>query len=304
MNTPTAAFIGAGAIGLPMAIRAATVGKVIVVDPVIGRRRLADDAGIPAVAKVSEIPPAQTSIVMVATAPQAEQVILGEAGLAASMESSSVIILMSTIGPDAFRDIASKIPPNGPELIDAPVTGGVTGAVEGKLTIFVAGRPTSIEAVRPTLEAMGRVIEAGDSLGDGQSFKIVNQLLATSQLVVAAEALVFAENLGLDVAEVFEGVRGGAGQSWMLDTYGPRILTAPDDVSAALGIFHKDSTLVKLTAAQSGFRGPMLASAHTVFERASELGVVTEDASAIVDVVREMQSKPSLYSERTVGAGE
>lgn len=284
MNKPSIIFIGAGAIGLPMAIRAAAAGEVTVVDTSDERLSLARQAGLQTASRLADAPAADLAIIMVATAAQLDGVVLGDSGLAARMDSSSVMIVMSTVGPEAVHSLQSKLSKGSPQLIDAPVTGGVSGAAAGTLTIFASGTSNAMEKSRETLESMGRVAQVGNNIGDGQSFKLVNQLLATSQLVVAAEALAFAEALGLDKKSVFEAVKSGAGSSWMLQTYGPRMLEQADqDIAATVGIFLKDSTLVSETASRLSFDGHMLSATQTVLEQAAQLDLINHDASSVIE---------------------
>jgi 3-hydroxyisobutyrate dehydrogenase len=287
VNQPRITFIGAGAIGLPMAIRAATAGEITVVDTSDERLSLAREAGLLTASKLVDAPAADVAIIMVATAEQLEGVVLGDAGLAAHMDENAIMIVMSTVGPEAIRSLQSKLAEKSPQLIDAPVTGGVSGAAAGTLTIFVSGATKAMERSHEVLESMGRVVQVGDRLGDGQSFKLVNQLLATSQLVVAAEALAFAEALGLDKRDIFEAVKSGAGSSWMLNTYGPRMLEQEgQDIAATVGIFLKDSTLVSATASKLSFDGHMLSATQTVLERAAHLELINRDASSVIETFR------------------
>lgn len=287
MNKPRITFIGAGAIGLPMAVRAAAAGEVTVVDTSDERLSLAREAGLQTANTLVDAPAADLAIIMVATADQLEGVVLGDAGLAAHMDADAILIVMSTVGPEAVHSLQSKLPKGAPQLIDAPVTGGVSGAAAGTLTIFASGASNAMERSREVLESMGRVAQVGKNIGDGQSFKLVNQLLATSQLVVAAEALAFAEALGLDNKAVFEAVKSGAGSSWMLQTYGPRMLEqAGQDIAATVGIFLKDSTLVNATASRLSFGGHMLSATQTVLERAAQLDLINSDASSVIETFR------------------
>ncbi|MDR6417507.1 NAD(P)-dependent oxidoreductase [Pseudarthrobacter sulfonivorans] len=287
MSTPQIAFIGAGAIGLPMAVRAAAAGNVTAVDTSPERLAEARKQGLKTAESINSALPADTVLVMVATADQAAAVLNGPEGLYARAGAGSTIVILSTLGPAAMQKLAAERPPAGPMLLDVPVTGGVPGAIAGTLTLFAGGDPEEIERIRPILETMGKVVFAGPNVGDGQAFKMVNQLLATSQLVVAAEALGFAERLGLDTHQVFEAVRGGAGGSWMLEHYGPRILDRkPENISARVDIFLKDCALVDDTAENTGFQGEMTKAARTVLERAVALGLAAQDASSVIEAYR------------------
>lgn len=287
MSTTRISFIGAGAIGLPMAMRAATAGDVTVVDTSEERLAEARARGLKTAASMAGVNAADVVLVMVATAQQAETVLAGPDGLYAQAGKDTAIVILSTLGPAAVEKLAAQCPAAGPVLLDVPVTGGIPGAIAGTLTLFAAGDPDIIMRVRPVLETMGTVVIAGPNLGDGQSFKLVNQILATSQLVVAAEALAFAERLGLDKDKVFDAVKGGAGGSWMLENFGPRMLDRkPTDIAARVDIFLKDAALVSETAERVGFEGEIMAATVAVLERAMDLGLASRDASSVIDVYR------------------
>ncbi|WP_024820743.1 NAD(P)-dependent oxidoreductase [Arthrobacter sp. 31Y] len=286
MSTPKITFVGAGAIGLPMAVRAAAAGTVTVVDTSPERLAEARSHGLHTTDSLSAAPAADVVLVMVATAQQAESVLFGPGGVYETAVPTAVVALLSTIGPAAMEKIASNRPSDGPTLLDIPVTGGIPGAIAGTLTLFSGGDTAAIEQIRPVLESMGNVVLAGPNLADGQAYKIVNQLLATSQLVVAAEALAFAEKLGLDAAKVFEAVKGGAGGSWMLSNYGPRMLSETKDIAARVDIFLKDAALVGETATAAGYKSEMIDATVAVLEKAVEQGLASEDASAVIDVYR------------------
>lgn len=288
MSTPRITFIGAGAIGLPMAVRAAAAGTVTAVDTSAERLAEARAHGLQTSESLAAASPADIVLVMVATAQQAAAVLNGPHGVYATAGPGAVVVVLSTLGPAAMQKLAAERPAGGPALLDVPVTGGIPGAVAGTLTLFAAGDAGAVEQIRPVLESMGKIVIAGPNIGDGQAYKIVNQLLATSQLVVAAEALAFAERLGLDTAKVFDAVKGGAGASWMLDNYGPRMLSADTgDIAARVDIFLKDASLVGETADGAGFEGDMTKATVAVLERAVALGLAARDASAVIDVYRQ-----------------
>lgn len=287
MSSPQITFIGAGAIGLPMAVRAAAAGTVTAVDTSAERLAEASAQGLHTAHSFAPDSPPDVVLVMVATAQQAAAVLNGPEGVYAKAGRDAVVVVLSTIGPEAMQKLAAERPSGGPALLDVPVTGGIPGAVAGTLTLFASGDQDAIERIRPVLETMGKVVFSGPNLGDGQSYKIVNQLLATSQLVAAAEALAFAERLGLDTSSVFEAVRDGAGGSWMLDKYGPRMLNGTTDIAARVDIFLKDAALVDETAQRVGFDGQMIATTVSVLERAVAHGLAPLDASSVIDVYRQ-----------------
>jgi 3-hydroxyisobutyrate dehydrogenase/putative dehydrogenase len=280
----TVTFVGAGAIGLPMAQRlAAEAHTVTAVDPFDAARQRAADAGIEAVADITEAPRSEVVIVMVATPAQLDTLV----SQAAPELSGQSWVIMSTVGPDAVREQGARLAERGAQVVDAPVTGGVPRAAKGDLVIFASGEPAAVEAVAPTLGALGTVRVVGDRLGAGQGIKIVNQHLAAVHIAAAAEALNLAESLGLDKAEVLDLVASGAAGSWMLSDRGPRMLMGTDaPVMSAIGIFVKDTGLVADAAATNGAPVPLLLAAKERFALAAEAGLTGRDDSRVIETYR------------------
>lgn len=280
-------FIGIGAIGLPMALQLKSAGfNVTGVDPFEKQRIKAAEQGIQAEESPESAASADVVICMVATPEQLRTAVLGDHGVIKRMRPGSVLIVMSTVGPHAVREVANLMPPEI-RLLDVPVTGGVAGAVAGSLSLFVSGDPATADEVRPVLAAMGTVIDCGQEIGQGQSYKAVNQLLCSVHIVAAAEALAFAEELGLDPHKVLPAVAGGAGGSWMLSDRGPRMLQGLDaDVTSTIGIFVKDSTLVKDIADEIGFESPLITAAQAKYLAARDAGWGLRDDSQVIQTYR------------------
>ena len=140
---------------------------------------------------------------------------------------------------------------------------------------------------------MGRVRAAVERLGDGQSIKLVNQHLCAVHIVAAAEALSLARSLGLDAAQVLDLVRQGAAGSWMLSDRGPRMVADGDvEVTSAIGIFVKDSGLVKAAGEACGAELPLLEVANERFRRAADAGLAAADDSRVIDTWRAPRVPP------------
>src|SRR3712207_1446221 len=170
---------------------------------------------------------------------------------------------MSTIGPQDVRELANALAERGLRTLDAPVSGGVARAEKGDLLIMAGGPGDLFEELRPVLGAMGSsVAHCGPRVGDGQSVKLVNQLLCGVHIAAAAEALAYAEALGLDPRFVFETIRHGAANSFMLVDRGERMLREEFvPPKSALDIFVKDMGLVRRAAEEQGFETPLAAAA-------------------------------------------
>lgn len=280
-------FIGIGAIGLPMAEQLLAAGfDVTAVDPSADQQARAAARGVRAEATPGSAAAADVVVCMVATPEQLRAATLHDAGVLRHMPGGSVLVVMSTVGPRAVREVAHAAPPTA-RVLDVPVTGGVARAVTGELSLFASGDPTTIDDVRPVLDALGTIIDCGPEVGQGQAYKAVNQLLCSVHIVAAAEALAFAEVLGLDPEKVLPAVSGGAGGSWMLADRGPRMLQGLDaEVTSTIGIFVKDSTLVKDIADEIGFDAPMVTAAQAKYRAAEEAGWNRKDDSQVIQTYR------------------
>lgn len=290
MLRSTIAFIGLGAIGLPMAESIARAGfDVIGVEPSEAGRTRATAAGLRTTATTEGIGDAGILVVMVATAAQLAVVV--DSALEADVGRDSHWVIMSTVGPDAIRPHADRIVAAGGAVVDAPVSGGVARAARGDLALFVSGTPDAVAAVEPVLRAMGEPRIVGDTVGDGQSVKVVNQHLCAVHIVAAAEALALAESLGLDAEFVLDVVGAGAAASFMLSDRGPRMLQGPEaSVLSQIGIFVKDTGLVADAAATASADVPVLAAARERFLRADAAGLRTSDDSSVIETYRTEES--------------
>lgn len=282
----TIAFIGLGAIGLPMASSIARAGfNVVGIEPSPEARQRASEASLRAVASLAEVRELDTVVVMVATADQLSAVV--DTALTLGTVSGSRWIVMSTVGPDAVRGEAERLVDAGARVVDAPVSGGTARAATGDLSLFVSGPVADISAVRPVLEAMGSPRVVGDAIGDGQAVKVVNQHLCAVHIVAAAEALALAENLGLDARFVLDTIGHGAAESFMLSDRGPRMLQGAEaPVCSQIGIFVKDTGLVAEAAAAAGISLPVLEAARECFLRAETAGLRTRDDSSVIEIYR------------------
>ena len=274
-------FIGVGAIGLPMALRIQGAGHRVagidVVDAVIANAKA---SGVDTVRSLSDAPPADVVVVMVATPEQ----LAGVVGSVTQVVPGQLWIIMSTVGPQSVREQGEVLKRLGARVVDAPVTGGVARARTGELVIFTAGAAEDVEAAKPVLDAMGHVRVTDTQIGDGQSIKVVNQHLCSVHLAAAAEALNLARSLGLDPAAVLSLVEKGAAGSWMLSDRGPRMLQGTDvQVTSAISIFVKDSGLVADAGASCGAQLPLLEMAHQRFCKAAGMGLGARDDSRVIE---------------------
>jgi 3-hydroxyisobutyrate dehydrogenase-like beta-hydroxyacid dehydrogenase len=280
---PAVAFVGLGAIGLPMATQLAAGGyRVIGVDPFPAARERAIAAGIEAAASIDAVGDASLVVVMVATPDQLAGLI--DDAVAAGVTPGTTWVVMSTVGPDAVASAAEKLHAAGARVVDAPVTGGVARARTGSLTIFASGASDALAEATAALDLLGTVRVVGDELGQGQAIKVVNQHLCSVHIVAAAEALALADRLGLDPAVVLPLLESGAAGSWMLSDRGPRMLQGTDvEVTSQINIFVKDSGLVADAARGAGADTPVLDAARERYLAAAAAGLGTRDDSRVIE---------------------
>ena len=231
-------------------------------------------------------------VVMVVDEAQARDVLLSPEGAGPAMAPGSVAVLMSTIGPRPAREIAAELGARGVELVDAPVSGGAARAEAGDLLIMVGAPPPLFERVRPVLDAMASTVaHCGPAAGDGQGVKLVNQLLAGVHIAAAAEALAYAEALGLDPGRVREIVRHGAAGSFMLEDRGQRMVDeAWMPPRSALNIFVKDMGLVVEAGLASGAHMPLAGVARDLYRRGADMGLGDQDDAGVIRVLRGARS--------------
>jgi 3-hydroxyisobutyrate dehydrogenase len=222
---------------------------------------------------------------------QTEDVLFGEHGLAATMKPDSVLIACSTMPPKYVKDLSQRLAKLNIHLVDAPVSGGKNGALNGTLTVMMAGDPAICERVKPVLSSFGgNIFSLGSEAGQGSQMKVINQLLCGVHIAAAAEALAMAKLNGLPLDTSLEILKSGAASSWMLADRGPRMVTESfDDVASAVDIFVKDLGLVLDSARQSTFPASMAHAAFLQFIEASSHGHGRQDDSA---VIRNYTAKP------------
>ena len=287
------AFIGLGAMGLPMARNLARAQM-----PVRGFD-LRESAGASLVAAGGEVADsaadccngASAVVLMVVNLAQAERVLFHDGALAA-LAPGAVVVLTATCPPEGVASLAADVQAAGHRFVDAPVSGGVVGAEAATLTIMAAGSDDAMRAAMPLLRAMGsKIVKVGNSPGQGATAKSVNQLLAGVHLAVAAEALSLAETLGLDMDAMLDIVGGSAASSWMLRDRGPRMLQSDPIVTSAVDIFVKDLGIVLEAGREARTALPFAALAHQLFLSVSGRGLGTADDSRVIQAYRSLQGQ-------------
>lgn len=286
-------WVGLGAMGRPMAERVVRAGHRVAGFDVAAAaldswRGLGDASAACAGSPAEAADGADVLALMVATPAQVEEAVFGPHGAAAALRADAVLLVMATIGPAAVEDLAGRLAEQGVQVVDAPVSGGVTRAGTGELLMMVSGPEAARATAAPLLDAMaGHAPVVGQLPGEGQKVKLVNQLLCGVHIAVAAEALAYAEALGLDPEACWDVVRHGAAASFMLDDRGQRMVRgAGGEVRSALDIFVKDLGLVLAAARDTAYPAPLAATAEQLYLAGRRAGLGRADDSRVIEVLR------------------
>ena len=281
------AVIGLGSMGMGAALNLVRKGhEVFGCEIREAAREELITAGGRASANPAEIPgDTEAVIVFVVNAAQADEVLFGPTGCAANLQPGTVILMCTTIAPEAARALDKKITAAGLLMLDAPVSGGAVGAKTGAMTVMGAGSEAAFERAGPVLDAIAtKVWRLGDTPGTGSTVKMVNQLLAGVHIAAAGEAMALGIRAGADPQTLFEVISGSAGSSWMWQNRIPHILDNDDTPLSAVNIFVKDLGIVLDQARALTFPLPMASTAHQLFLAAAANGQGAKDDAFVIRV--------------------
>jgi 3-hydroxyisobutyrate dehydrogenase len=283
-------FIGLGNMGLPMAVNLVKAGHQLRgfdVAPV-GPERLAQAGGAAAGSIADAVRGAELVITMLPAGPHVRQVLAGEDGVFRHAQPDALVIDSSTIDVRTAREMAAEATRRGFSLLDAPVSGGTSGATAATLTFMVGGEQAAFGRAQPFLTAMGRTIVLAGPAGAGQAAKVCNNLMLGISMVGVAEAFVLADKLGLAHQALFDISSKSSGQCWALTTYCPvpgPVPTSPAnrdyEPGFAVDLMLKDLTLATGAETESGSPALLGPAARAAYERLSQMGLGAKDFSVI-----------------------
>lgn len=238
----------------------------------------------------------QTSrlITMLPDSPDVELVLEGRDGVFSALSPETILIDTSTIAPSVARRLAGRAAALGAAMLDAPVSGGDIGAINGTLSIMVGGDANAFATVRPILEAMGnpdRIVRIGDS-GAGQICKVCNQMAIGGALAAVSEGFALARKAGVDPALVRQALLGGFAASRVLEVHGERILTSNYKPGFRARLYAKDLRIASATLAEHGTPAPVSAAVHQLVEALVAAGRADDDYSALATVLSGLAGLP------------
>ena len=270
----TIGFIGLGNMGGPMAKNLLNAGHQVQVFDLVeaSMASVVAEGGTASKSAADAVRGADLVISMLPASKHVEALYLGDAGLITQLDADTLIIDCSTIAPESARKVAAAAAEAGFDMIDAPVSGGVGGAVGGTLTFMVGGSSKALDIARPLLEIMGKnIFHAGDA-GAGQVAKVCNNMLLAVLMTGTAEALQLGVNSGLDPAVLSEIMQKSSGGNWALEVYNPFpgvMPSAPASNDYAGGflvdLMIKDLGLAMASALETGSSTPMGALARNLY---------------------------------------
>lgn len=277
-------WIGTGIMGAPMVRRLLKAGhRVRVFNRTIEKARaLAADGAIVASNPSEAIEGAAMIFTMVPDTPDVLRVI---DQISSALVSDQLVIDMSTISPAASRKIADSLASRGVAVLDAPVSGGEPGAIDGTLTIMVGGTPEAFARAQPILANLGKRVTHMGAAGAGQTTKLANQIAVSLNCTAAAEALLFARQGGLDPARVLEAIGDGAAASWQLNNLGPKMLAHDNRPGFFVKLLRKDLRLVAEAAKEYGLALPALALVSSIYNTAAAMGHDDDGHQSVADAL-------------------
>ncbi|MES2772250.1 MAG: NAD(P)-dependent oxidoreductase [Pseudomonadota bacterium] len=285
-------FVGLGIMGRPMALNLLKAGFDLTV---WARRAESMQALVEHGAQTAAHPAALAAkvdvlISMVADAPDVRQVMLGEQGVAAGAQPGLLAVDMSTIVPDAARDIAAQLQQHGIDFLDAPVSGGEVGAIAGSLSIMVGGSVAGFERMQPVFAALGKNIVHIGASGAGQVAKAANQIITGVSVLMVAEALNFAAQSGVDPAKVRAALLGGFAYSKVLENHGQRMLERNFKPGFKAWMHDKDMNIVLQSGQAQGVSLPLSQVAAQLFGELLDAGLGEEDSIAVLKLLERHQT--------------
>ena len=285
-------FVGTGIMGAPMARNAMKAGfAVTVTNRTLARAEALAKDGATVVKTPREVAERSEIVVtMVPNTPHVDEAVFGKDGVAAGAREGLLLVDMSTISPTATREFAERAAKNRPPFpwLDAPVSGGELGAIEARLSIMIGGDAADVKRATPLFEALGKtIVHIGDH-GAGQACKLANQIAVALNNLGVSEALVFAASQGIDLEKTRQVIAGGAGSSWAMQNFAPKILAGDFRPGFMIDLQQKDLRLVLDNAYAGHVSLPGAALVHELYNALQRDGGGREGNLALIKVIERL----------------
>jgi len=295
MNAPTrnydpipprkVAFLGLGVMGYPMAGHLARAGHRVTVynrTPAKAEAWVKEYGGASAATPAAAAAGAEFVFACVGNDDDLRSVVLGEQGAFAGMAAGAVFVDHTTASAEVARELYAAARARGLQFVDAPVSGGQAGAVNGALTVMCGGDADAFAAAQPVALAFSRAVTRVGESGAGQLAKMVNQICIAGLVQGLAEAIAFGQKAGLDMKQVLDVIGKGAAQSWQMDNRGKTMVDDQFNFGFAVDWMRKDLGLVLDEARRNGARLPVTAVVDQFYADVQALGGGRWDTSSLI----------------------
>jgi 2-hydroxy-3-oxopropionate reductase len=283
-------FVGLGIMGKPMVRNLMKADYSVTVYDIVSEsvKEMVTDGAKSASSAAEVAQSAPIVITMVPDSPQSEAAILGPNGVLEGTSSGSTVIDMSSIAPASSQKIAKACENAGVNFLDAPVSGGETGAIEGTLAVMVGGKKEVFDANYDMLSTMsGSIVLCGD-YGAGNTTKLANQIIVAGNIAALGEALVLAKKSGIDPQVVFDAIKGGLAGSTVMNTKGPMMISGNFDPGFRIVLHQKDLHNALLTGKDVGAPLMFTSLAQQILGSLINDGKGNSDHSAIANFMEDM----------------
>jgi 2-hydroxy-3-oxopropionate reductase len=289
-------FIGLGIMGMPMARNLMEAGYELTVHnrspekaEELGKEGAAVAATPREVAEKSEV-----VITMLPDSPQVREVVAGEDGVLEGISEGALLIDMSTISPVVTEELAEAVKEKGASMLDAPVSGGDVGAIEGTLSIMVGGEEADFQRARPLFEAMGKTITHVGPTGAGQVTKAANQVVVALTIEAVSEALVLGSAGGVSPEKILEVLSGGLASNKVMEVKREKFLSHTFEPGFRSELHHKDLGIALAAGREYGVVLPVTAIVDQMLLSMRRKGWGGEDHSALLRIIEDL-------SQHTIG---
>lgn len=284
-------FIGLGVMGKPMAKHLVRAGHEVVV---YNRSRPSVEElikeGAVAAESLAQVGQAETVITMLPDSPDVEAVLFHEDGVASTLQPGAVVIDCSTISPQAAQAISEKLAAEQVHFVDAPVSGGEAGAINGALAIMMGGDQETVTRAQEVLGVFAAAMAHVGPTGSGQLVKAANQMLVAGNIALVAEALSLLQRTEVDVTAAVEVLNGGLAGSQVLKVKGPKMLGRDFAPGFRLDLHYKDLLIALGASAQAGVAVPLTGMTTQLVQAMRAAGDGALDHGALIKAIERLSA--------------
>ena len=276
-------FIGLGIMGKHMAANLLKAGHSLLVYDIMPESvKLLQEKGAKAAASVAEVAEnCELIITMLPNSPHVKAVVLEDGGVIHHAKKGTLVVDMSSIAPEASKEMEAELSKKGLRMIDAPVSGGEPKAEDGTLAIMVGGKEADFEEAKPLFDVLGSSALLVGDIGSGNTCKLTNQMIVAANITALAEGLYLAKKAGTDPEKVFNAIKGGLAGSTVMNAKAPMMLEKNYKPGFKIDLHIKDLNNALETAQASGMPVPMTAYVMQVLQAVKLDGDGQSDHSAI-----------------------